>query len=850
MAPEASEPVLEPPPARIARLEDEERVALAAVETASRAVAEAKSALASRERHLGDVRARLERARRGDANASRADSPPGITSRREPEPRGGEGCAPAASSPRDPERPDPGPSSASPGIPGPSSPRVTRRRPRRPPRHSPPPPLVRAGQGAYYPDGAQPRASLDAVGRFLLGETIATHVDKAVGRDGDGPAKRKHVQRLVEETWRRPACAPEMWRALGRRFADASTSSIVALRIVAVAHEVARRGSPAALASGAALSELSSHLDRRAARRRAFGGGAAENRRGSAGSPRGIGCVSGGTSTHATTPPLPAGAPRDALDERLEPVIGAAAAALAAKVRFHLEFPAFENNYRVETRSDAVRGDGFDAFDDGSLDRFEDINAERLVPPASVASSNAALTVASAFRRALDAAIAATPAKPPPDRRWRLVPVVPLAWHQLVGDLGARLALEMRAALDTAAFILAWLVEDRTPEERSEARGAEDFGRASDAPGAPPPGLEALRRRYARETEATRDSCASAWDRPTLLDAFANTTAVRGSPGGGEPPAVAALTAPFWVPEEKETERRAPSARPKSPPPGEEGGSRAKPQTDFDATNPFLNPAVAAKVAEDRARADAVENSRREAEEARARARAARELRAALEKASAAKSAEPEEGDAPSSSSSRRSSSSSDDAGSAADAPPRNQSQDENQDHPGGGGGGGGVSDGGGGGGGGVSDDGGVSDNAAPRKSDDASFESFRSAAALALLAEVRAAGLPEAHVPKQTLTAGQRLLGPGRGAFCASRFCARECVARSCAAFVRAVGSGEREGEASAGTDLARRLRAIAIRNHPDRNPAARVGEAAAARAVVVTQQATMLESMLRQEA
>ena len=144
-------------------------------------------------------------------------------------------------------------------------------------------------------------------------------------------------------------------------------------------------------------------------------------------------------------------------------------------------------------------------------------------------------------------------------------------------------------------------------------------------------------------------------------------------------------------------------------------------------------------------------------------------IRAALEKASAAKSAEPEEGDAPSSSSSRRSSSSSDDAGSAADAPPRNQSQDENQDHPGGGGGG--VSDGG------------VSDDAAPRKSsgaDDASFESFRSAAASALLAEVRAAGLPEAHVPKQTLTAGQRRLGPGRGAFCASRFCARECVARS----------------------------------------------------------------------
>ena len=244
MAPEASEPVLEPPPRGSPGWR---------TRSASRSRRSRRRLARSRRRNprwrpesaTSGTSARGSSARDEATRTRPAPTPPGNYLPSRTGAARGEGCAPAASSPRDPERPDPGPSSASPGIPGPSSPRVTRRRPRRPP-PLPAAPLVRAGQGAYYPDGAQPRASLDAVARFLLGETIATHVDKAVGRDGDGPAKRKHVQRLVEETWRRPACALEMWRALGRRFADASTSSIVALRIVAVAHEVARRGSPAA----------------------------------------------------------------------------------------------------------------------------------------------------------------------------------------------------------------------------------------------------------------------------------------------------------------------------------------------------------------------------------------------------------------------------------------------------------------------------------------------------------------------------------------------------------------------------------------------------------------------------
>ena len=109
---------------------------------------------------------------------------------------------------------------------------------------------------------------------------------------------------------------------------------------------------------------------------------------------------------------------------------------------------------------------------------------------------------------------------------------------------------------------------------------------------------------------------------------------------------------------------------------------------------------------------------------------------------------------------------------------------------------------------------------------------------------------LPSPHAPREGLTAHQKKLGPPPGDFCRPRFCSRECVAASCAGFIQACG-----GAASAGgppLDLAdvpaltKALKKIAIRNHPDRHSAQRVGAEKAASATVLTQQVSFLQSML----
>ena len=109
---------------------------------------------------------------------------------------------------------------------------------------------------------------------------------------------------------------------------------------------------------------------------------------------------------------------------------------------------------------------------------------------------------------------------------------------------------------------------------------------------------------------------------------------------------------------------------------------------------------------------------------------------------------------------------------------------------------------------------------------------------------------LPSPHAPREGLTAHQKKLGPPPGDFCRPRFCSRECVAASCAGFIQACG-----GAASAGgppLDLAdvpaltKALKKIAIRNHPDRHSAQRVGVEKAASATVLTQQVSFLQSML----
>ena len=106
---------------------------------------------------------------------------------------------------------------------------------------------------------------------------------------------------------------------------------------------------------------------------------------------------------------------------------------------------------------------------------------------------------------------------------------------------------------------------------------------------------------------------------------------------------------------------------------------------------------------------------------------------------------------------------------------------------------------------------------------------------------------LPKTHVPRDGLTAHQKKLGPPPGDFCRPRFCSPECVASSCAGFIKACG-GSALGDMNLTdvTVIQKALKKMAIRNHPDRHSVARVGEAKAATATVITQQVSFLQSML----
>jgi hypothetical protein len=105
---------------------------------------------------------------------------------------------------------------------------------------------------------------------------------------------------------------------------------------------------------------------------------------------------------------------------------------------------------------------------------------------------------------------------------------------------------------------------------------------------------------------------------------------------------------------------------------------------------------------------------------------------------------------------------------------------------------------------------------------------------------------LPSPHLPRDGLTAHQKKLGPPGGDFCRPRFCSKECVVKSCAGFISACGVSQSAVDLTDLPSITKSLKKIAIRNHPDRHSAARVGEAKAATATVLTQQVSFLTSML----
>lgn len=552
----------------------------------------------------------------------------------------------------------------------------------------------------------------------------------AAGDGGDGPAKGKRLDRLVEETWRTPTAAGVIWTAF-ERYSPATVAPTEALRVLAAAHDAARRGSPAMLTRQPALVAF-------------------------------VRCLRESAATFRRT--REGGQLRD-VAAALAPALESTSSALAAKLEFHASRCEWENNYWRDVPVGGVRA---------GAPREETLGA--------------LMGVAAAFREALDAAVAATPSNPAVrvDRATGQARYLP--WHVSLANVAARAALETRAAHDALARAL-WTITE------GSAWGSTKMDDAT---------RRFVERREA-EADAAERSFADAAAKPTIADAFASTRGL-----DADESAFDSLAAPFW--------RTSPSPRGSAA--GEGNGARVHREV-----------ARAARDEEDRARAEAVAASAREAAEARARARAARERRESLAAEAEAKARAEAETKAENASA-EESSSPAAEATSAADvspAPPDPPSRADDDD----------------------------SDSDTDTDADDdvesRSASCAVSAAAKVVHAETRAS-LPTTHVPRAGLTPAQaRALGPAPGDFCAARYCARVCVESTCAAFARRFGDVDGGVETQSPSDsdagaLARRLRKIAIRNHPDRHRAERVGMEAWARATAVTQQATLLESMLRE--
>ena len=641
--------------------------------------------------------------------------------------------------------------------PNPGVPRV----PKPTPRHVPPAPFIRAGHGANPPPTTtlfgrsrrEPFAAAAArVCRAFGGTTrVASLVARAVsaGDAGDGPAKGKRLDRLVEETWRTPTAASAIWTAF-ERHSRATIAPTEALRVLAAAHDVARRGSPAMLTRQPALVAF-------------------------------VRCLRESAATLRRT--REAGELRD-VATALAPTLESTSSALAAKLEFHASRREWENNYWCDVYVGDVRG---------GTPRGETLGA--------------LMDVAVAFREALDAAVAATPSNPTMRMDTATGQARYLPWHVSLANVAARAALETRATHDALARAL-WTITEGS---------AWDSTKMDDA-------MRRFVERREAEVDAAERSFADAAAKPTIADAFVST-------GGldADESAFDSLAAPFW--------RAGRTSR--SP--------RGSVSEDADGARVREEIARAARDDENRARAEAVAASRAEAAEARLIARAARERRESLAaemdaKARAEMDAKARaEAEAPAERASAENASAEESSatrGRQVGSPRASDDFPATQDPP--------SRDGDA-----ASDSTLNSDADTDGDTDTRSASLAISAAAKAVHAETRAS-LPTTHVPRAGLTPAQaRALGPAPGDFCAARYCARVCVESTCAAFARRFGDG---GDASSprmdADALARRLRKIAIRNHPDRHRAERVGMEAWARATAVTQQATLLESMLREGA
>jgi sterile alpha motif and leucine zipper-containing kinase AZK len=200
----------------------------------------------------------------------------------------------------------------------------------------------------------------------------------------DGPPKRKHVARLVEESWRDPQLAPvEAMNALGR--CPMLNSPLISLKVLATAHELMQKGSPGALPASFEWRDHFVMLD-----------------------------------AHWTAAVADAGAKAagHGLGRACAGLVVAYSRALLGKARFHDQCRGFENNYSFPGAADggAARDERHEkkcAYDIKSLD--------------------AMLALGRALRETLDVVSAALPRNPP---------LAALQWHRLVAHVGVLVAVE------------------------------------------------------------------------------------------------------------------------------------------------------------------------------------------------------------------------------------------------------------------------------------------------------------------------------------------------------------------------------------------------------------------------
>jgi len=234
--------------------------------------------------------------------------------------------------------------------------------------------------------------------------------------------KMKHVQRLVRATWvadeeARVKNANEALAALVR--VNRMRSSVSALRVLSVTHALAQHGSNAALHPMYERRErlLDDTLEAYASDHTAM---ARERRRASAEFMRHAGFYEREGHDACAT------------------LVAPYAALIRAKAKFHRHFPAFENNYSVDARAEAL----------------ED-NDIVLGDPLSSVSLCALVAVAGKARRVVEDASAYIPALQAEQH-----PIESLEWIELVVFV-ARLALrEADLAYRAALFVAATLAEE------------------------------------------------------------------------------------------------------------------------------------------------------------------------------------------------------------------------------------------------------------------------------------------------------------------------------------------------------------------------------------------------------